>query len=400
MSVSPFLPPAPPGSALFLPLGLLLLTGYFTACSRQDAPASPAGRSPVVPVLTAPVAKKNVPLDLPAIGTVQPRATVTIRPQISGKLAEIHFREGDFVKAGDLLFSIDPRPFQVAFARAQAALDQANAEATNATARAARYARIERSGSVSGELIEQIRTASATTQAQVTAATAALQQAQLELDYCRISSPLSGRAGRLLLDPGNIVQANLTELAIINEIQPIEISFTLAGRHLPLLRQYTSPGSPPLQVTAIPEGSKTLTETGTFTFLDNTIRPASGTIEIRALFPNASAALWPGQFADVRLRLTETAGALTVPAKSIQSGQRGSFVFVIGPDLTAEIRPVKVGRMAAGEALIDEGLHEGERVVIDGQSLLRPKSKVELKDPPDKSAAPAPAPKPAAPAQP
>ena len=368
----------------------LCLPAAFGACSRQDSNGPPGGRPPAgsVPVITAMVVKKNVPLILPAIGTVQPRASVTIKPQVGGKLAGVHFREGDFVKAGDLLFSVDPRPFQIALGQGEAALDEAQAEAANASAREKRYQNLGR-GTVSAEVVEQILTASATALAKVAAARAALLQSQLELDYCQITAPLTGRAGRLLLDPGNIVLANLTELAVINEIQPVEVSFTLAGRHLPALRRYSTPGSPPLQVTVTPEGSQTLTETGTVAFMDNSVRPTSGTIEVRALFPNKDSSLWPGQFTDVRLRLTETPDALTVPSKSIQSGQRGSFVFVIGPDLTAEVRPVKIDRMSESEAVIAEGLTEGERVVIDGQSLLRPKSKVELKEASGKTAAPA-----------
>ena len=376
-----------------------------SSCSRQEGALPSAGRQSAIPVITSPAVRKNVPLVLPAIGSVSPRATVTVRPQVGGKLAEVHFREGDFVKSGDLLFTIEPRPFEVALAQANAALDQTKAEAGNATAREKRYVILDRDGSVSTELVEQIRTAAATAVSKVAAASASVQQAQLELDYCRITAPLSGRAGRLLLDPGNIVQANLTDLAIINEIQPAEVSFTLAGRHLPALRQYHASGSAPLQVNVTPEGSKTLAETGIVSFIDNMVRPSSGTIEVRALFPNESLVLWPGQFLDVRLNLTETTGALTVPAKSIQNGQRGSFVFVIGQDFIAEQRPVKVDRMAGGDALIAEGLSEGELVVVDGQSLLRPKSKVEVKPAPDKALQPtAPAPpatvKPVASAQP
>jgi len=373
----------------------LLLWAGLTACSRHEA-AVPEGKTTAIPVVTVLVMKKDVPLMLPAIGTVQPRATVTVRPQVGGKLAEVHFHEGDFVKAGDLLFTIDPRPFEVARAQATAALDQARAEAANARLREARYLKLDRSGSVSAELVEQIRTDSVTAGTKVAAASTAVEQAQLELDYCHITAPLTGRAGRRLLAPGNIVQANLTELTVINEIQPIEVSFTLAGRHLPVLRQYSAPGRPPLQVTVTPEGSKPHAETGTVVFVDNAVRPTSGTIEVRALFPNDQQGLWPGQFADVRLRLSQTAGACTVPAKSIQNGQHGFFVFVISPGLTAQPRPVKIERMFEGEALIAEGLQEGERVVMDGQSLLRPGVKVELRDGPekapltsDKSAAPA-----------
>jgi membrane fusion protein, multidrug efflux system len=394
--------PSPVSTGCFV----LCLTFGLSACSRQEKAAGPpGGRQAVIPVLTAPVVKKTVPLILPAIGSVQPRATVTVRPQVGGQLAQVHFKEGDFVKQGDLLFTIDPRPFEVALAQANAALEEANAEAANARAREQRYVKLG-SGSVSAEVVEQVRTASVTASTKVTSAKAAVQQAQLELDFCKINAPLTGRAGRLLLDPGNIVQANVTDLTVINEIQPVEVSFTLAGRHLPALRNFSA-GGPPLKVTVTPEGGKSLTETGTVAFFDNTVRTTSGTIEVRALFPNEKQTLWPGQFTDVRLRLTETPDAFTVPAKCVQTGQRGSFVFVIGPDLTAEQRAVKVDRMFESEALISEGLKEGEKVVTDGQSLLRPNAKVEVQTPakpakpakpadPDKPAKPADSPAPAA----
>lgn len=384
-------PPSPVSTGCFI----LCVALGLSACSRQEKNAGPpGGRQAVVPVITGQVVKKTVPLILPAIGSVQPRATVTVRPQVGGQLAQVHFKEGDFVKQGDLLFTIDPRPFEVALAQANAALEQANAEAENARAQEQRYVKLG-SGSVSAEVVEQVRTASVTAATKVTSAKAAVQQAQLELDFCQISAPLTGRAGRLLLDPGNIVQANLTDLTVINEIQPVEVSFTLAGRHLPALRNFSKSG-PPLQVSVTPEGGKTLPETGTVAFFDNTVRTTSGTIEVRALFPNEKQTLWPGQFTDVSLRLTESPDALTVPAKSIQTGQRGSFVFVIRPDLTAEQRPVKVERMFEGEALITEGLKEGEQVVTEGQSLLRPDAKVQVQSAsqtadPDQQSKPAPA---------
>ncbi len=381
----------PPCLRSLLPWRIVPVLTLLGSCSPKDTPARPAGRSGPVAVVTVPALRKTVPLLLPAIGSVQPRATVTVKPQVSGKLAEVHFREGDFVKQGDLLFTVDPRPFEIALAQAKAALEQAKAEAANATVREQRYSKLDEGGGISAELVEQIRTASFTALSKVTVAGAAVEQSRLELDYCRINAPLTGRAGRLLLDPGNIIQANLTDLAVINEIQPIEVSFTLAGRHLPALRQYSTSGGTPLQVTVTPEGSPSLLETGTVAFFDNTVRATSGTIEVRALFPNDKQILWPGQFTDVRLRLTETKDALTIPAKCIQTGQRGPYVYVIGGELTAEIRIVRIDRLYENEALIAEGLTEGESVVIDGQSLLSPNAKVALKDSPGTPAAVKPA---------
>ncbi len=369
--------PCPPLPWRIAPVLLL-----FASCSPKDAPARSAGRAAPVAVATVPAVRKTVPLILPAIGSVQPRATVTVRPQVSGKLAEVHFREGDFVKQGDLLFTVDPRPFEIALAQAKAALEQAKAEAANATVREQRYSKLDEGGGISAELVEQIRTASFTALSKVTVAEADVEQSRLELDYCRISAPLTGRAGRLLLDPGNIIQANLTDLAVINEIQPIEISFTLAGRHLPALRQFSTNSVAPLEVTVTPEGSPSLVETGTVAFFDNTVRATSGTIEVRALFPNEKQILWPGQFTDVRLRLTETKDALTVPARSVQTGQAGPYVYVIGPGRTAEIRQLKIDRIFESTALVLEGLKEGDEVVIEGQHLLRAGALVDVKNTP------------------
>ncbi len=373
----------PPRLRRALPWRIAPALLLFAGCAPKEAPARSPGRSAPVAVVTVPALRKNVPLILPAIGSVQPRATVIVRPQVSGKLAEVHFREGDFVKQGDLLFTVDPRPFEIALSQAKAALEQAKAEAANATVREKRYSKLDEGGGISTELVEQIRTASFTALSKVTVAGADVEQSRLELDYCRISAPLTGRVGRLLLDPGNIIQANLTDLAVINEIQPIEVSFTLAGRHLPALRQFSTSGGIPLEVTVTPEGSPSLVETGTVAFFDNTVRATSGTIEVRALFPNEKQILWPGQFTDVRLRLTETKDALTVPSRSVQTGQEGPYVYVIGSNRTAEMRQLKIDRISESTALVLEGLKEGDEVVIEGQHLLRAGALVDVKnDPP------------------
>ena len=376
---------------------LFIILGGMAGCSPESPPAKPGGRGGPVPVITTLVVKKSVPLLLPAIGSVQARTTVTVRPQVGGKLAEVHFAEGADVKAGDLLFTIDRRPFEVALAQATAELEQARAEAENAVVREQRYEKLDNSGSISIELVEQVRTMAITARTKVTAADAAIRQANLDLDFCNITAPLSGRTGRLLVDPGNIVQANLTDLTIINEIQPIEVSFTLAGRHLPALREFSPAGGKALQVTVTPEGIKSISETGTVAFFDNTVRTTSGTIEVRASFPNEKQALWPGQFTDVRLLLTETKGALTVPAKCLQTGQAGPYLYVIGPDRTATLRQVKIDRMFESTALVLEGVQEGDEVVLEGQNLLSPGAKVEVKNNPPSAPSGAPPPAAAAP---
>ena len=356
-----------------LPPCLALAAG----CSKKEnSAASARGPRGAVPVIVEKAARRDVPLFLPSIGTVQPRASVIVRPQIGGELAAVHCKEGDFVKAGDPLFSIDPRPFEVALAEADAAVAQAKAELANADAQAGRYTRLDKGGSVSKELVEQFTTAAVTARAKVTAAEAALQSAKLKLDYCSIAAPLGGRLGRLLVDPGNIILPSVTDLAVINEISPAEVSFTLAGRHLPALRAQLQ--GEPLLVTAVPEGA-TAAEQGTLAFIDNAVKPGTGTIEIRSLFPNEKQTLWPGQFVDVRLRLTETKNAVTVPSKAVQTGQTGPYVYVITGEKTANLRNVKTDRSHEGATIILEGVSEGDLVVVDGHSLLSPGSKVDIR---------------------
>lgn len=360
-------------------LSLLLAPLLLAQCSKKSdsrAGGGPPG-GPPVPVLVTEVRKKDVPLELPAIGSVQPRASVTVRPQVGGQLAAAHFQEGSFVKAGDPLFTIDPRPYQVALAQAEASLEEARAEEKNAVSQAARYQRLERSGSASKEAIEQIQTAAQTARAKVLAAEAAVRSARLQLEYCEIQAPLGGRAGRLLVDPGNVVQANVTDLVVIHEVRPAEVSFTVAERHLPNVRKFLAKGA--LEVEAKPEAADAEPQRGTLAFVDNTVRSATGTIELRALFPNEKQELWPGQFVDVRLRLTVEKGVLTIPLKAVQTGQKSQYVYVVKPDKTVEMRPVKPERSAAGEAVIAEGLDEGELVVLDGHVRLSPGARVEIK---------------------
>lgn len=360
-----------------LSLALLLLP-LLVGC-KKDAPTGErgGGRGGAVPVLASEVVRQDVPLIVKAIGAVRPPATVTIKPQVGGQIAEVHFKQGQEVQKGDLLFTIDKRPFDVAFAQAQAALEQARAQAVNAEDQSTRYKSLSKTGAVAAEQFEQIKLTLRTTAAAVKAAEAGVQNAQLQLDYCDIRAPLEGRVGKFLVDPGNVVQANQTDLVIINQLDPIEVQFAVAERYLGEIRRYSGEGD--LKVIAIPDGKELRPVEGKLIFVDNSVKSATGTIELKGVFANNPKVLWPGQFVDVELWLTTDRDAVVAPASAVQAGQEGQFVYVIKPDQTVEARKVVVARVNEEAAVIREGLKGGEKIVIDGQSRLGPGAKVEIK---------------------
>ncbi len=331
----------------------------------------------MVPVLASRAEQKDVPVILEAIGRVRPPASVAIKAQVGGQIAKAHFTEGEEVKEGDLLFTIDPRPFEVALALARAAFAQAQAQAKNAREQAARYASLGETGTVPREQADQFQNTAVAAEAAVQAADASVNNAQLQLDYCAVLAPLSGRTGRVLVDPGNVVRANETDLVIINQIQPIEVLFSLAERHLPEVQQQLREDR--LKVVANPEGQKEARAEGELRFVDNAVKPTSGTIDLKATFENADRVLWPGQFVSVELWLRIERGVWVVPAKAVQTGQKGPFIYVVQADRTAQPRNVVVKRTVRGQAVIAQGLQSGETVVTDGQSRLVPGARVEIK---------------------
>ncbi len=360
-----------------LSFALLLLLSLFVGCKPTTSLERGAGRAPVVPVLAGEVGRADVPLIVKAIGAVRPPATVTIKPQVGGQIAEVHFKQGQEVKKGDLLFTIDKRPFDVAYAQAQASLEQAKAQAVNAEDQSTRYRALSKTGAVAAEQFEQIKLTLRTTAATVKAAEAGVQNAQLQLDYCDIRAPLEGRVGKFLVDPGNVVQANQTDLVVINQLDPIEVQFAVAERYLGEIRRYSGEGD--LKVVAVPDGKELRPVEGKLIFVDNAVKSATGTIELKGVFGNNPKVLWPGQFVDVELWLTTDRDAVVAPASAVQAGQEGQFVYVIKADQTVEARKVVVVRINDEAAVIREGLKGGEKIVIDGQSRLGPGAKVEIK---------------------
>lgn len=377
-------------TGLLAGLGCALLLAL-PGCGKKDAAKTGGPRAPVVPVLSAEVERRDMPVLVKAIGSVVPPATVAVKPQVTGQIAEVHFQEGQAVEKGDLLFTIDKRPFEVGLAQARAALRQAVAGAGNAAEQARRYAELGRSGIVAREQVDNLEATAQAGTASVDAAEAAIRTAELQLEYAEIRAPLSGRAGKFLVYPGNIVQANQTDLIVIHQVQPIEVAFAVAERYLPEIRDEVARGK--LAVKVATDANTSETAEGQLSFVDNAVKPASGTIDLKGSFKNDPLVLWPGQFVDVELVLKLEKGALVAPARAVQAGQKGSFVFVIKPDQTVEARDVVLARTIGEEAVLAKGVEAGERIVLDGHALLTPGKKVQVKSSLDASAPAAVSPK-------
>lgn len=360
------------------------------ACSKspEGAPGGGGGRgSGAVPVTVSEVLKKDMPVVLPGIGTVRPFSTVSVKPRVSGQIDRIHYREGQFVKEGDLLVTLDPKPFEVALAQAKAKQNQVGTQLLLAQKQADRYASLQRSGAVAKEQLDQVQSDLKIAQANAEAEKASVQAAELQLSYCTIRSPMAGRVGRRVVDAGNVIKADETELVVINQLQPIEVVFSVPEQFLGAISREMAKG--PLKAGITPNENVGRQTSGELTFVDNTVKSATGTIELKAAFPNKDLTLWPGQFGEVTLTLSLQKGATVAPATAIQTGQKGSYVFVVKPDKTVEMRPVVVERTVGDESVIHKGLNPGESVVIDGHLRLFPGAKVELKPPVGSEAPPA-----------
>jgi len=403
-------------------------------CSDSPAGGAQAGPGPPppVPVGVATAQERSVPVQVVTVGTVQAYTTVGVKSQVAGQIDQVHFTEGQEVRRGDLLFTIDPRPLQAslrqteanvakdraalrqaeaAFAQRQAEVAQAlanlerdEAQLANARVQERRYAALAEQELIAREQYDQVRTALAALQATVNADRAAVdnarasaraaeamvdnaraairaneamvETARLQLAYTTIRAPMDGRTGNLLVQGGNVVKSTEDNpLVVIAQIRPIYVSFAVPEHHLTAIKKYRAQGA--LKVAAVLDGGRR-TVVGAVTFMNNTVDSSTGTIQLKATFPNADNVLWPGQFVDVALTLTSEQAVL-VPTQAVQAGQRGSYVFVVKPDSTVESRPVKVGRRLPRELVIDDGVQAGEQVVTDGQLRLVPGARVEIK---------------------
>jgi multidrug efflux system membrane fusion protein len=339
-----------------------------------------AARPSVVPVVAETAVRKSVPRELRAVGNVETIDTVTVRPQVGGQIVAVHFREGTDVRAGEVLFTIDPRPYEAALRQAEATLARDEANARNARLEAERGESLFVQGVLSREQHDALRNTADSLDATVRADHAAAEAARLNLEYCTIRSPIDGRAGSLLVQRGNVVKAiDGGPLVVINRVDPVYVSFSVPERRLEEVKEARSASR--LAVEAVVAGEEARPLFGHLTFLDNAVDRATGTIRLKGRFPNPERRLWPGQFVEVRLSTGTRPDAVVVPSPAIQTGQSGQFVFVVGKDLTVEARPVVAGPELDGSVIVEKGVEAGERVVTDGQIRLVPGAKVELKPP-------------------
>jgi membrane fusion protein, multidrug efflux system len=348
---------------------------------QEQAPASRGGRgqsAAAVPVTTAPVEQKAIPLQVSVIGAVEASSTVSIRAQVTGVLTSVNFREGDDVTKGQVLFSLDRRPLEAALAQVQANLDRDLAQAANAKAIAQRFADLAARGIATREQVETSRTSVAALDATVGADRAAVENATVQLQYATIVAPISGRTGVLLVTPGNLVRANdATPLVVINQISPVHVAFAILESQLPTIRSQMAKGS--LHVEARSPDDPAPPSIGRITFVDNAVDPTTGTIRFEGEFPNADRRLWPGQFVNVVVTLATDPTAVVVPTLAVQTSQQGQYVFVVKPDQTVDLRPIEVLRTNGEETVVKSGLKPGEIVVTDGQLRLVPGSPVSVR---------------------
>jgi multidrug efflux system membrane fusion protein len=334
----------------------------------------------LVPVTVAKAEVKDVPIELTAIGSVDAYSSVSIKAQVNAVLDQVHIRQGQFVKRGDLLFDLDARPFEAALKQAQANLarDKAQAELNNVQAK--RYQELYKAGVAPKEQLDTMQANADAQQAAVRADEAAVESAQLQLDYCKIYAPIDGRTGALQVYPGNIVKQNdVPVLIVINQITPIYVDFAVPEQYLTVVDKFMAQGK--LEVKATPYGD-TKPEIGYLTFVDNSVDNTTGTIKLKATFENSDHRLWPGQFSNVLLRLAQQEHAVVVPSQAVQTGQKGDFIYVVKSDSSVEQRPVKVARTVGQSSVISNGIEAGETVVTDGQLRLIPGIKVQIMNPP------------------
>jgi multidrug efflux system membrane fusion protein len=340
-----------------------------------------AGKGAAVPVTVVRVLQETVPVRINAIGNVEAYSTVAVKARVDGQIIDVNVREGAPVKKGDVLFRIDPRPYEAALRQAEANALRDVAARDHARSQETRYQELLEKNFISKDAYAQIRTNAATAEATAKASQAALENARLNLEYCTIRSALDGYVGRVLLQAGNQARANdANPLVVINQVRPIYVNFAVPEQNLPEVRQYMAKG-PPLAVEVVPPESQQPRPIGRLIFIDNAVDPSTGTIRMRAQFDNADAALWPGQFVNVSVRLYEQVDALVVPSTAVQSGPDGQYVYVVDQEMVADVRRIAVQRTEGERSIIAKGLVKDEMVVTRGQLRLGPKTRVQIGKP-------------------
>jgi multidrug efflux system membrane fusion protein len=322
--------------------------------------------------------QKDVPLEIASVGRVEAISTVSVKAQVGGEVTAVYFKEGQAVRKGDRLLTIDPRPFEIALKQAESLLEKDRALLQNARADVARYVGLVQKDYVTKEQYDTLVANRDVLIAAVKADEASVANGHLQLEYTNVRSPIDGRTGSLMIDPGNIIKANdVGPAVVIYQTTPIYVTFAVPEQHLPRIKEFMA--KEPLKTEAIPTANGQPPVLGVLTFVDNAIDQATGTIILKATMDNRDGALWPGQFLNVRLTLTTEKGVIVAPSQAVQTGQAGQYVYVVKDDMTVELRPVKVGRAYGEESVIAEGLKPGDRVVTDWQLRLAPGARVEIK---------------------
>ena len=354
--------------------GLACVTALGLVGCAKTAP--PAFERPPAPVTVASAISQDVPYYLDEVGRCVAREVVSVQPEVSGRITEIHFTDGADLKKGDALFTIDPRPFQAQLDAAEANLAQSRAALDFARIQFARVQDLVESRAIARQDYDTRKNAVEVASAQVKQNEAAVESARLNLEYTSIRSPIDGRAGHRLVDVGNVITGNTSTLLSIERLDPIYADFTVTENDFSAVQRHTTKGTLKVEVRLPDEPDKPFT--GQLTFLDNAVQSSSGTVLLRATVPNGSHRLWPGRFVDVRLILAMMPKAVLVPAGSPQDSAKGPFVYVVKDDSTAEPRPVKVGQRQGDLVVIEQGVKPGERVVINGQIAVTPGGKVRV----------------------
>lgn len=336
-----------------------------------------AERAPTVPVSVSPAVRIDAPAVVAANGVVEPVQTVAVEAQVGGTLTEVSFQEGGEVSEGQILFRIDPRPFEAALRQSEAALARDRAQAQNAQREAERYKALVAKDYVTQSQAEQAQAQAASLVATLQSDSAAVENARVNLGYTTIRAPIGGRTGSLLVRRGNLVKPNGGPLVVINELQPILVRFPVTARSFLALRKRVATGPVPVRVTA--SDSTVLPEQGSLTFLDNAVDSLTGTVTAKARFNNSSRALWPGEYVRVAVQLDVRSGAIAVPTTAVLNGQEGTYVYVVDAEKNAHVRTVTPGQAVGDLTVIERGVQPGEQVVVDGQSRLVPGAKVDAK---------------------
>jgi multidrug efflux system membrane fusion protein len=319
-----------------------------------------------------------MPVEVRAIGTVEPARTVAVRAQITGELTSVNFKEGDDVQAGQVLFTLDKRPFEAALKQAEANLSRDLAQSENTSAVAKRTNELAERGIATREQVGTANSSAQAADATVGADRAAVENARVQLQYATITAPITGRTGVLMVHPGNLVRASdATSLVVINQLSPINVSFAVPEAQLAPLKRYLAEGGVHVNVQQPGEAAKPVA--GRIGFIDNSVDPTTGTIKVKGAFDNLDHRLWPGQYVNVVVTLATDPKALVVPTPAVQQGPQGTYVYIVKQDQTAELRPVTVGRVSGEETIITKGVSDGETVVTDGHLRLVPGSRVAIK---------------------